>query len=39
MDNINFEFLNNQKITSYKISFKIPYTLIYFVVCTDYIFR
>jgi len=31
MENINFEFLNNQKITLYNISFKIPYTLIYFV--------
>lgn len=31
MDNINFEFLNNQKITLYNISFKITYKLIYFI--------
>lgn len=31
MDNINFEFLNNQKITLYNKSFKITYTLIYFI--------
>jgi len=31
MDNINLEFLNNQKIALHNISFKITYTLICFI--------